>query len=660
MLLKFPVKPVVSLLIIGLISARQTHAQDQKLVFEGAVVSARGKTRALSAISSGLPGVLPKDRHAEYLGAGALLIRPKKEVGLQAIPGGVESPRLYSRRLDPCKLARERRWMRRILGRFRCESNHAYFTSAVPNDALYSNQYASSFMSLPDAWDKTTGSSDRLALVIDTGVLYTHPDLASNMWSNPGEIPGDGVDNDSNGYIDDVHGINAITNTGDPTDDNGHGTHCAGILGGRGNNSQGVAGVAWTTKIVAAKFLSSSGSGSLSNAIKAIQYGTALRNAGYKIVVSNNSWGGGSYSSSLAGAITAARDAGILFVAAAGNSASNNDTSPSYPASYSVSNVIAVASTTSAGTLSSFSNYGATSVHIAAPGSSIVSSYLSNDYAYLSGTSMAAPQVAGVALLVQSVCASLLSVEQVRNAIVGTGQQYGSLDGKVSTSAIVNANGAVIAAQAHCPTTSTATPTVTATFSATATATTPTATPTATNTATPVPPTATPLPTVTPSPPPVTPTSAPVFATPTPRVTATVTPRATPRFVRKALLVVTPGEVSSGSSVTIAIKEGGSERSASLRVFGKDGKRTYACSSMSLPLIGGAVSINATMPSAITKFKTMQLFVTVGRRTMQSQVGVSAARPSTNHREASTAFQQVCGSISRAARVASARQRQSS
>lgn len=641
-------------------------AQEQPLVFEGAVVSARGKTRALSSINSGLVGILPSDRVAESLGTGAILVKARGSIRARGLSRGEESPRPYSRKLDPCKRAKERRWMKKILGRFRCEANHAYFATAVPNDANYSAQYASSFMSLPAAWDRTTGADDRIALVIDTGVLYTHPDLAANMWSNPGETPGDGIDNDGNGYVDDVHGINAILNTGNPLDDNGHGTHCAGILGGRGNNGQGVAGVAWNTKIIAAKFLSSSGSGSLANAVKAINYGTALRAAGHKIVVSNNSWGGGSYNTTLAAAIAAAGDAGILFVAAAGNAASNNDSTPAYPASYSSSNIIAVASTTSSGMLSSFSNYGATSVHIAAPGSSIISTYLNNDYAYLSGTSMAAPQVSGVALLTQSVCGNILSHQQVKSAILSTGQQYASLLGKVSTSSIVNADAATVAAQGLCSSTPTPTSTPIATFtpSATPTATlTPGATdtplpPTPTHTFSPVPPSATPTSTHTFTPIPIAPTSEPIVVSPT--ATATQTPR--PRGGRsiRPRFSVAPETVSGAGSMVLSITDGGSERTASLRVFGKDSKWTYACPTMDVPLVAGVSSLDVDLPQSVAALKMLQLFSVVGRHTMQQRVTAAGTGPAPTYREGRIAFLKVCSSISRAIRWSAARRRMAS
>lgn len=605
---------------VALSGGQSAAAQNGKYIFSGAVISASPKMQAFSAVNTGLVQHLSNGYTAERLGAGVLLVRVGKQMDAQS--SGAESPKLYTRRSNPCKRAKMRRMLKQLRGRPRCEPNYAYFASAAPNDSFYSYQYASTPMSLPAAWDKTTGSSNRIVLVIDTGVLYTHPDLAANMWANPGEVPGDGIDNDSNGYVDDVYGINAITNSGNPLDDHGHGTHCAGILGGHGNNGQGVAGVAWNTKIVAAKFLSSSGSGSLSNAIKSINYGTALRLAGHNVVVSNNSWGGGSYSPTLAAAIAAAGDAGILFVAAAGNSSSDNDASPSYPASYTHDSVLAVASTTSSNALSSFSNFGASSVDIAAPGSSIISTYLSNDYAYLSGTSMAAPQVSGVALLVQSVCSNVLTVSQVKTAILSTGQWYASLYEKVSTSSIVNASNAIDAAYAYC---TTATPT-----------------PTPTPTQTPDTPTPTPQPTQTPTPLP----TSPIIVRPTP----------TPSTGR-VTFVVSPKQVSPNTQASIAITNASGSRAASLRIFGRDSRWTYACPTIALPLASGAATVNFTMPQSVTRFRTLQFFAAVGRANLQSQVSVASPQPARNFRDGQAAFNQVCTTIARAAARSAAAQR---
>lgn len=632
----------------------QAHSEEQRLVFEGAVISARGRTRALTAIDSGLVGLVPKDKVVRALAAGVILVADRKVLNAKGV--GEASPRPYSRKFNPCKRAKERRWMKKILGRFRCESNHAYFSSVVPNDPLYSSQYASSLMSLPAAWDRTIGSSNLVVLVIDTGVSTSHSDLAANMWVNPGEIAGDGIDNDNNGYIDDIHGINAINGSGAPEDDHGHGTHVAGILGAHGNNSRGVAGVAWNVKIAAAKFLSSTGVGSLADAVKAITYGTALRLAGNKIVASNNSWGGGSYSSTLAAVIRDAGDAGILFVAAAGNAALNNDTTPSYPSSYSSSNVLAVASTDSSAALSSFSNYGVTSVDIAAPGSSIPSTYLVDTYVYMSGTSMAAPQVAGVASLVQSVCGGTLTHQQVKNAILSSGQQYASLNGKVLTSAIVNAYGAVMAAMAYCP--SNVTPTATATAIASNTAIAPTASPVPSQEQTPASPTATPAPatpSATSTPPDPSVTATPIVIEPT----ATPEPSATPvndsGVGSRLQLVVNPQKNSDRqNALNIIISEASSSSSAALRVLGRSGRWAYACPTMSVPLIAGSAALKVQLPKSVVNLDVLQLWVKAGNTTDREKIDISSSQSQRDYRAVLAAFKRVCQSFSQALKQSSA------
>ncbi|MCP5105013.1 MAG: S8 family serine peptidase, partial [bacterium] len=223
----------------------------------------------------------------------------------------------------------------------------------------------------PEAWDNTTGGADVIVAVIDSGIDYNHPDLAANTWVNPGEIP-DGLDNDGNGYIDDIHGINAITGSGDPMDDNGHGTHCSGTIGGRGNNGIGVAGVNWNVKIMGTKFLNSSGSGNSANAIECIDYIIDQKiNHGQNIVSINASYGGGGYSTAVKDAIDAAGTAGIVFCASAGNAYTNNDATPHYPSSYTSSNIISVTAVDHYG--NQYYNYGAVSVDIAAPGRNILS-----------------------------------------------------------------------------------------------------------------------------------------------------------------------------------------------------------------------------------------------------------------------------------------------
>ncbi len=270
-------------------------------------------------------------------------------------------------------------------------------TQAVPNDPSFGSlwglhQSNDRDIDAPEAWDTARGTGATVVAVIDTGVDYNHPDLAANMWVNTDEIAGNGVDDDGNGFVDDRHGYDFRNNDGNPMDDNNHGTHVAGTIGAVGNNGIGVAGVAWTTRIMALKFLNASGSGSTSHAIQAINYAVAN---GAKIL--NNSWGGGGASNSLANAINGARNAGVIFVAAAGNNGTNNNTTPNWPSNYATTydNVVAVASTTSSDTLSSFSNYGSTTVTLGAPGSNIYSTLRNGGYGTYSGTSMATPHVSG-------------------------------------------------------------------------------------------------------------------------------------------------------------------------------------------------------------------------------------------------------------------------
>ena len=247
-----------------------------------------------------------------------------------------------------------------------------------------------------------TGSTNVLVAVIDTGIDYTHPDLVENVWSNAGEIAGNGIDDDGNGIVDDIHGARWNDGGGDPTsgdpmDGNGHGTHVSGTIGGIGDNGIGVAGVNWRVRIMGLKFLSDSGSGYTADAISAIEYAI---DKGARL--SNNSWGGGGFSQALKDAIDAAGAAGQLFVAAAGNSNSDNDALPSYPATYESPNILAVASSDRNDARSGFSSYGRTTVDLAAPGSDILSSTPGNEYSVYSGTSMATPHAAGAAALLWS------------------------------------------------------------------------------------------------------------------------------------------------------------------------------------------------------------------------------------------------------------------
>ncbi len=296
----------------------------------------------------------------------------------------------------------------------------------------------------PEAWEITTGSRDVVIAVIDSGVDYNHPDLVANIWINPREIPGNGIDDDGNGFVDDVRGWNFIEENGNPMDTNGHGTHVAGTIGAVGNNGLGVVGVNWSVSILPLRFLGSDGRGSTLDAIQAVNYATMMkRDYGVNIVAMNNSWGGGGYSTSLRNAIQAAAAQDILFVAAAGNGDSNgvginNDARPTYPSSYNVWNVIAVAATDRRDQLGSFSNYGATSVHLAAPGVSILSTVPNNGYATYTGTSMAAPHVSGVIGLLAAADPNA-TASQIKSAILNSVDPVASLTGRTVTGGRLNA-----------------------------------------------------------------------------------------------------------------------------------------------------------------------------------------------------------------------------
>jgi subtilisin family serine protease len=249
------------------------------------------------------------------------------------------------------------------------------------------------------AWETRTDAGSVIVAIVDSGIRYTHEDLDGNLWLNPGEISGNGVDDDGNGYVDDVHGVDATRQSGDPWDENGHGTHVAGIIGARGNNGVGVTGVAWNVQLMACRFMEADGRGVISDAIECIDY--ARRNGA---AIINASFTGPDYSSLLKAALEEARQAGILVVTAAGNSATDIDNTPAYPAGYDLDNIVSVAATSSSDALATFSNYGAAAVDLAAPGVGIYSTGHGADDAYvtMSGTSMAAPMVAGALALLRA------------------------------------------------------------------------------------------------------------------------------------------------------------------------------------------------------------------------------------------------------------------
>ena len=294
-----------------------------------------------------------------------------------------------------------RKRLRRTDGVAYAEPDFFQFTSQekTPDDPLYALDYAlvdspdDHDIDAPAAWATRTGCAK--VAILDTGIDTDHPDLAPNVYKSS-DKPNNGKDDDKNGYVDDTYGWNVIKGKGSGEDDNGHGTHVSGIVAGRGNNANGSSGVCWSAKLVAVKFMNSKGKGSTSDAIAGIDY--AVKN-GAKIV--NCSFGSSSKSSSLHDAVDYAQDHNVLLVVAAGNDSENIDKNPIYPASYTDSNILAVAASTDDDTLASFSNFGSEAVDVAAPGDSIFSTYLGGGYKYLSGTSMAAPYAAGTAAMLR-------------------------------------------------------------------------------------------------------------------------------------------------------------------------------------------------------------------------------------------------------------------
>ena len=323
------------------------------------------------------------------------------------------------------------------------EPNWIYTTGATATDPYYTNGslwgMKSGFGANAEAaWAAGhTGSASVYVGIIDEGIQLTHPDLSGQVWVNPFDAA-DGVDNDGNGYIDDVNGWdfanndNTIYDGGSRGSLDDHGTHVAGTIGGKANNGQGVVGVNWNVTLISGKFLGRRG-GTTANAIKAVDYFTNLKTQkGLNIVATNNSWGGGGYSQALYDAISRTNNAGILFVAAAGNSGTNNDTTASYPSNYDLPNVIAVAAIDKNGALASFSQYGKTTVDIGAPGVGIFSTTAFNLYESYNGTSMATPHVTGAVALYASVKPGA-SAAQIKNAILSSAVPTASLNGKTVT-----------------------------------------------------------------------------------------------------------------------------------------------------------------------------------------------------------------------------------
>lgn len=324
-------------------------------------------------------------------------------------------------------------------------------SEATPNDPMFKEQWAlnnvgqnggkeKAHLDALKAWLKHRGSQDIVVAVLDTGVDYAHQDLVTNMWFRPENIPV--YTDDELGVIDDRRGFNADDNLKDPMDQNGHGTHCAGIIGAEGNNKQGITGINWKVEIMPLKFLGSGGFGSTKNAIEAINYAIDRKKAGVNVRIISASWGSTQYSKALEDVIRAAGEQGILFVAAAGNSSTDNDKRPHYPSSYNLPNVISVAALDRNDALASFSNFGAKTVHIAAPGKDILSTWLNDQYREASGTSMATPQVAGVAALIVA-SEPKIKVGELRKRLLSSVDKLDVLSGKVENSGRLNASKAL-------------------------------------------------------------------------------------------------------------------------------------------------------------------------------------------------------------------------
>ncbi len=326
----------------------------------------------------------------------------------------------------------------------------------APNDPLFGDQWAlnntgqdggtkRADLDALNAWANTKGSDEVVVAVLDTGVDYKHEDLVSNMWERPAKLApyrdddlgpfndkhGFDIDNES-ARVDEVLGYAGRDNIGDPMDDNGHGTHCAGIIGAEGDNGIGVSGINQKIKIMPLKFLGRGGFGSTDDAIAAINYAIDRKKNGVNLRIISASWGSTAKSKALEDVIKAAGDAGILFIAAAGNDGSNNDSRPHYPSNYDLPNVISVAALDRNDKLASFSNYGEKTVHIAAPGKEIVSTWLGGNYREASGTSMATPYVSGVAALIIA-SDPQISMKNLRTRLLGSVDELDSLKGKVAT-----------------------------------------------------------------------------------------------------------------------------------------------------------------------------------------------------------------------------------
>ena len=301
-----------------------------------------------------------------------------------------------------------------------CEPNYLYELHKTPDDPEFDRLWALEKIGAPIVWEHTTGSVNVVVGVLDSGIHYNHPDIASNVWRNPGEIPDNGMDDDDNGYVDDIMGIDLVDDDSDPLDDSGHGSHVSGILGAVGNNNSAVTGINWQVKILALRISSADGFINSARIAKALDYILDMKSRGINIRITNNSWGGSNPSQILHDVFSQLSNAGVLIVCAAGNSRKNNDFSPSFPANYDVGGIISVAASREEDRIAGFSNYGRQTVDLAAPGTTILSLHKDREsLAYQQGTSMAAPHVTGAAALLSSFDPSL-SMATLKSIIMGS------------------------------------------------------------------------------------------------------------------------------------------------------------------------------------------------------------------------------------------------
>lgn len=441
-------------------------AQNYRFAFGEAIISGPLIAKSASAPSLSKLQRLNRNRFAslasEPLSAAALKVTVRRT--LKA--GHRAAFEYFSKRRNPCNAPSIKRLIRTSKN-LRCEPNWEVRLLNSPNDPLLSSMYSASTAAagrifLREAWELSTGSSENVVGVIDTGIDYTHPDLAANIWLNVGEVTGNGIDDDRNGKVDDVHGYDFFNSDNNPIDDHSHGTAVSGTIGAVGNNARGVVGINWSVKMIACKAFGSAGTGTVAAIIGCLNYLVDLRkNHGVNIVATNNSYGGFPNSQALYDAIAGTKFAGMAFVAGAGNYSSDTDAAPFYPASFDLDNIIVVGATDSSGSLTSFSNYGATSVDIAAPGIGVYTTGRNNQYGTYQGTSIATPHVTGAIALVIAYHPTY-TYSQAIAAIRNNGTVLSGLKNKNLSSSLLNVAAALQDSAPSVPT-ATATPATAAT-----------------------------------------------------------------------------------------------------------------------------------------------------------------------------------------------------